>query len=193
MARAGTRDSLRTPPVNAGRAPKGPAAAPFERASKLPERSGGPMPLIPVRDRAEPARRAGLRHLLAPAARPDHLPGERGHRRAGQRDHRPAPVPRGRGPGQGDLPLHQLAGGSVTAGLAIYDTMQFVRPDVSTLCLGQACSMGAWLLAAGRQRASASALLQLAHHDPPAHGRRPGAGHGHRHPGERNPEACASG
>jgi ATP-dependent Clp protease protease subunit len=40
-------------------------------------------------------------------------------------------------------------GGSVTAGLAIYDTMQFVRPDVSTLCVGQAASMGAWLLAAG--------------------------------------------
>jgi len=40
-------------------------------------------------------------------------------------------------------------GGSVTAGLAIYDTMQFVRCDVSTLCVGQACSMAAWLLAAG--------------------------------------------
>jgi len=40
-------------------------------------------------------------------------------------------------------------GGSVTAGLAIYDTIQYVRPDVSTICLGQAASMGAWLLAAG--------------------------------------------
>ena len=40
-------------------------------------------------------------------------------------------------------------GGSVTAGLAMYDTMQYVRPDVSTICLGQAASMGAWLLAAG--------------------------------------------
>ena len=40
-------------------------------------------------------------------------------------------------------------GGSVTAGMAIYDTMQFIRPDVSTLCLGQAASMGALLLAAG--------------------------------------------
>ena len=40
-------------------------------------------------------------------------------------------------------------GGSVTAGLAIYDTMQFVKPDVSTYCLGQASSMGALLLAAG--------------------------------------------
>lgn len=40
-------------------------------------------------------------------------------------------------------------GGSVTAGLSIYDTMQFIKPDVSTICLGQACSMGAFLLAAG--------------------------------------------
>ncbi len=40
-------------------------------------------------------------------------------------------------------------GGSVTAGLAIYDTMQYVRPDVGTICTGQAASMGAWLLAAG--------------------------------------------
>jgi ATP-dependent Clp protease, protease subunit len=40
-------------------------------------------------------------------------------------------------------------GGSVTAGLAIYDTMRFVRPDVSTMCIGQAASMGALLLAGG--------------------------------------------
>ena len=40
-------------------------------------------------------------------------------------------------------------GGSVSAGLSIYDTMQYIRPDVSTLCLGQAASMAAWLLAAG--------------------------------------------
>ena len=40
-------------------------------------------------------------------------------------------------------------GGSVTAGLSIYDTMQFVKPNVSTLCVGQAASMGAFLLAAG--------------------------------------------
>ena len=40
-------------------------------------------------------------------------------------------------------------GGSVSAGLAIYDTMQFIKPDVSTMCVGQAASMGALLLAAG--------------------------------------------
>ena len=42
-------------------------------------------------------------------------------------------------------------GGVVTAGLAIYDTMRFIKPDVSTICVGQACSMGAFLLAAGAQ------------------------------------------
>jgi ATP-dependent Clp protease, protease subunit len=42
-------------------------------------------------------------------------------------------------------------GGSVTAGLAIYDTMQYVKPKVSTMCLGQAASMGALLLAAGEK------------------------------------------
>jgi ATP-dependent Clp protease, protease subunit len=40
-------------------------------------------------------------------------------------------------------------GGSITAGLAIYDTIQFIRPDVTTICIGQAASMGALLLAAG--------------------------------------------
>lgn len=42
-------------------------------------------------------------------------------------------------------------GGSVTAGLAIYDTMQFIRPEISTICLGQAMSMGAFLLAGGKK------------------------------------------
>jgi ATP-dependent Clp protease protease subunit len=40
-------------------------------------------------------------------------------------------------------------GGSVTAGFSIYDTMQFVKPDISTMCIGQACSMGSFLLTAG--------------------------------------------
>jgi len=42
-------------------------------------------------------------------------------------------------------------GGSVTAGLSIYDTMQFIKPDVSTICIGQAASMGAFLLCAGAE------------------------------------------
>lgn len=42
-------------------------------------------------------------------------------------------------------------GGSVTAGLSIYDTMQFIKPDVTTMCIGQAASMGAFLLAAGAE------------------------------------------
>jgi ATP-dependent Clp protease protease subunit len=40
-------------------------------------------------------------------------------------------------------------GGVITAGLSIYDTMQFIKPDVSTMCIGQACSMGAFLLGGG--------------------------------------------
>lgn len=42
-------------------------------------------------------------------------------------------------------------GGSVTAGMSIYDTMQFIKPDVSTMCIGQAASMGAFLLAGGAE------------------------------------------
>ncbi len=42
-------------------------------------------------------------------------------------------------------------GGVVTAGLSIFDTMRFIKPDVSTLCIGQACSMGAFLLASGQK------------------------------------------
>ncbi|MFD2180159.1 ATP-dependent Clp endopeptidase proteolytic subunit ClpP [Veronia pacifica] len=42
-------------------------------------------------------------------------------------------------------------GGSVTAGMSIYDTMQYIKPDVSTVCMGQACSMGAFLLAGGAE------------------------------------------
>ncbi len=42
-------------------------------------------------------------------------------------------------------------GGSVTAGMSIYDTMQYIRPNVSTVCMGQACSMGSFLLAGGEK------------------------------------------
>lgn len=42
-------------------------------------------------------------------------------------------------------------GGSVTAGMSIYDTMQFIKPDVSTMCIGQACSMGSFLLSSGAE------------------------------------------
>ena len=51
--------------------------------------------------------------------------------------------------GRGERAYINSPGGSVSAGLAIYDTMQFIKPDVSTLCMGQAASMGALLLTAG--------------------------------------------
>ena len=82
-------------------------------------------------------------------------------------------------------------GGSVTAGLAIYDTMQYIKPAVSTLCIGQAASMAAWLLAAGA-KGKRYALPHAAHHDPPAARRRAGSGHRHRHPGARDLRARAS-
>jgi len=71
-------------------------------------------------------------------------------------------------------------GGSVSAGLAIYDTMQFIKPDVSTICVGLAASMGAVLLAAARP---ASAMpCRTRNHDSPAFGGLPGPGVRYRHP-----------
>ena len=78
-------------------------------------------------------------------------------------------------------------GGSVSAGLSIFDTMQFIKPDVSTLCMGMAASMGAFLLMAGAKGKRFGAA-ELARHDPPALGRRAGPGHRHRDPGARDPE-----
>jgi ATP-dependent Clp protease protease subunit len=58
-------------------------------------------------------------------------------------------------------------GGSVTAGLAIYDTMQFIRSDVHTTCIGQAASMGAWLVAAGAKgKRTALANARIMIHQP---------------------------
>ena len=58
-------------------------------------------------------------------------------------------------------------GGSVYAGLAIYDTMQYIKPDVATICVGSAMSMAAVLLAGGA-KGKRFALPNAAHHDPPA-------------------------
>lgn len=58
-------------------------------------------------------------------------------------------------------------GGSVTAGLAIYDTMQFIKPDLATICMGQASSMGALLLAAGtKNKRSALPHARIMIHQP---------------------------
>ena len=64
-------------------------------------------------------------------------------------------------------------GGVITSGYAIYDTMQYIKPDVATLCVGQAASMGAFLLAAGAKGKTFRAS-QLPHHDSPALRRVPG-------------------
>ena len=83
-------------------------------------------------------------------------------------------------------------GGVVTSGMAIYDTMQFIKPAVSTLCIGQAASMGSLLLCAG-EKEHALRAAQCAHHGPPALRRLPGPGLGHRAPrrGHHQDEAAA--
>ena len=77
-------------------------------------------------------------------------------------------------------------GGLVTAGLAVYDTMQFVKPDVSTMCVGQAASMGALLLAGGARgkRYCLPHSRMMIH---PAAGRLPGTGIRLRYPRKGNP------
>src|SRR5881296_649196 len=81
---------------------------------------------------------------------------------------------------EADNPKKEIAmyinspGGVVTSGLAIYDTMQFVRPAVSTLCIGQAASMGSLLLAAGHKDALCAS--QFPDHAAPALGRFSGPG-----------------
>ncbi len=70
-------------------------------------------------------------------------------------------------------------GGSVGAGLAIYDTMQYIKPDVSTICIGMAASVGAVLLAAGAP-GKRFALPNSTHHDSPTVRWCPGQGN--RHP-----------
>ena len=73
-------------------------------------------------------------------------------------------------------------GGSVTDGLAIYDTMQYVRPDVSTICVGLAASMGQFLLCAGAPgKRFALPHSRILMHQPS--GAMPGSGRRHRGPG----------
>jgi len=77
-------------------------------------------------------------NLLAPPARANHLPWRHHRRQRGEPGDRPAALPRRRGPGTRYKPVYQLTGGVITSGLAIYDTMQYVRAPVSTICIGMA-------------------------------------------------------
>ncbi len=76
-------------------------------------------------------------------------------------------------------------GGSVTAGLAIYDTMQYIRPQISTVCVGQAASMGAVLLAAG-SKGKRYCPAAFAHYDSPAARRFPRARRRYRYSSARD-------
>ena len=63
-----------------------------------------------------------------------------------------------------DISLYiQSPGGSVTAGMAIYDTMQYIKPDISTICVGMAASMGAFLLSAGTKGKRYRSTLRSRH------------------------------
>ena len=77
-------------------------------------------------------------------------------------------------------------GGNVSSGMAIYDTMQFLRSPVNTICMGMAASMGSFLLAAG-QAGQALRAAAFAHHDPPAVRRHAGDRGRHRDPGQGDP------
>lgn len=73
-------------------------------------------------------------------------------------------------------------GGQVSSGMAIYDTMQYIKPDVQTICIGQAASMGAMLLTAGAPKKTVCPAT-LAHHDPSTERRVSGTTHRYRNPG----------
>lgn len=89
-------------------------------------------------------------------------------RRCGQYHPGTAAVPGVGRSGKGYPDLHQFPGGSVTAGLGIYDTMQLVQPDVATICTGLAASMGAVLLTAGAAgKRSALPHSRVMIHQPP--------------------------
>ena len=128
--------------------------------------------LGPDGGRADVARRARVRHLLAPAQRADHLP-----RHPGDDEDianlivAPAAStwsPRTRTRTSRSTSTRRAA--RSTPGLAIYDAMQFIKPDVSTICVGVAMSMGALLLAGGA-RGQADGAAQLEDPDPPGLGR----------------------
>ena len=77
-------------------------------------------------------------------------------------------------------------GGSISAGLAVYDTMQFIRNDVTTICVGQAASMAAVLLAAGTPKKRFSLAAFPSSHSPAVDERLAGTGDRHRNSRERD-------
>ena len=108
--------------------------------------------------------------------------GRADRRRRREPDHRADALSRGREPGEGHPLYINSPGGSVTAGLAIYDTMQYIKPDVATFCVGQAASMAAVLLAAGAKgKRTLLPNSRVLIHQPWLHGP-PGAADRHRDP-----------
>ena len=136
--------------------------------------------------RADPPGRARLGHLLAPAQGPDRLPRTAVDDQVANIIIAQLLFLESEDPDKDIMLYINSPGGMVTAGLAIYDTMQYVRPDVATFCMGQAASMGAFLLAAGAKGKRFSLPhARILIHQPL--GGFSGPGDRHRHPRPRDP------
>ena len=144
-----------------------PTGAPRERHRPRRSRSAHlPEPAVPGAAARHEPRRLGLRPA---AARAHHLPRPAGRRRIANQICAQLLLLAAEDPKR-DIHLYiNSPGGSVTAGMAIYDTMQFIEPDVATFAMGLAASMGQFLLSAG-ERASATPLphARIMMHQPSA-------------------------
>ena len=139
-----TPKTLRGRFVNVNATPRSPIFSAFDQ----PWRAQGPQWLQLRQPQRLWTRRQRLPSL---AAEPDHLPRLRSQGRKRQRDLRSDAVAQRRGFPQRHLPLHQLTGGSVDSGMAIYDTMKWISNDVATVAIGLAASMGQFLCVRARK------------------------------------------
>ena len=137
--------------------------------------------------RADRPRRAGVRYLFAAAEGADHLPDRPVYDQMSALICAQLLFLESENPSKDIAFYINSPGGVVSAGLAIYDTMQYIRSPVSTVCIGQAASMGSLLLCRRRQ-GQAFRAAERPHHGAPAVRRRPGPGRRHRNPGARNPD-----
>ena len=179
---AEARERLWTP--EAPKVPEGGLWTPVSQ-SRSPRKARSE-PSHPDGHRADLPRRAFVRHLLAPAQRADHLPRHPGRRPDRQPDHRPAPAPGERGPRQGDLDLHQLAGrvGVRGSGDLRHDAVhQAGRADD----LRRHRDEHGRAAAGGWRAGQADVAAQLQDPDPPGLGRVLRSGDGHRDPRQGDP------
>ncbi len=148
-----------------------------------PQHRGEPTMLVPMVIESSQPRRARLRHLLAAAPGADHLPRRRDRGPRRQPDHRPAPVPRVRGPGEGHQPVHQLARrrGDERARDLRHDA---VPPRAGQHDLHRHGGLDGGRPAGGRRQGQALRPAEQPDHDPPGLGRVPRQRAGRDHPDE---------